>query len=46
MRYKARYWLNDRQYLAVLEDCMVIVTVDENGKMVRWAIFGNKEFKK
>ena len=40
MEYKAKLKLNDRQYIAVLEDYMVIVTTDENGKPIRWAIFG------
>ena len=42
MIYKAKYWLNKRQYLAVLETAIVIVTVDKNGNPIRWAIFKGK----
>ena len=42
MKYKARLWLNSRQYLAVLDKVLVIVTTDKNGKPVRWAIFGER----
>ena len=52
MQYIAKLWLNDKQYLAVLEKALVIVTVDSNKKPVRWAIFqesgqmDKKEFSK
>lgn len=39
MKYEAKYWLNKRQYLAVLDKALVIVTVDKDGKPIRWAIF-------
>ena len=43
MKYKAKLWLNKYQYLAILETRLVIVTVDDNGNPIRYAIFGNKE---
>lgn len=43
MEYKLRLRLNDRQYLAEVGDYLVIVTEDENGKPIRWAIFGGKK---
>ena len=42
MEYKARYWLNKRQYIAILDGALVIVTVDKNGEPIRYAIFGGK----
>ena len=39
MEYKARYWLNKRQYIAIFDGVLVIVTVDENGNPTRYAIF-------
>ena len=39
MEYKARYWLNKRQYIAVLDRALVIVTVDEDGEPIRYAIW-------
>lgn len=39
MKYEARLWLNDRQYIAVLDKALVIVTVNEKGEPVRYAIF-------
>lgn len=39
MKYEAKYWLNKFQYLAILDKALVIVTVDENGKPIKWAIF-------
>lgn len=39
MKYEGKYWLNDHQYLAVLSKALVIVTVDQNGKDVKWVIF-------
>lgn len=47
MEYKTKIRLNERQYLAEVGDHLVIVTEDENGKPIRWAIFGgNKEEEK
>ena len=43
MEYKLKLRLNDRQYLAEVGDHLVIVTEDENGKPIRWAIFGGKK---
>lgn len=43
MEYKAKLWLNKRQYLAVLDKALVIVTVDEKGNPIRWAIFEGRE---
>lgn len=43
MKFKGRYWLNQYQYLAVLDGVLVIVTIDKDGKPVRWAIFGNEK---
>ena len=40
MEYRAKYKLNERQYLAELDAALVIVTTDENGNPIRWAIFG------
>ena len=39
MKYEARYWLSKNKYLAVLDKCLVIVTIDDNGDPIRWAIF-------
>lgn len=39
INYKMKLWLSDRQYIADLDEALVIVTLDENGKEVRWAIF-------
>jgi len=39
MKYEAKYWLSKSQYLAVLDKALVIVTVDKDGKPIRWAIF-------
>lgn len=43
MEYKTKLRLNDRQYIAEVDDHLVIVTEDENGKPIRWAIFGEKK---
>ena len=43
MKYEARLWLNDRQYIAVLDKALVIVTVNEKGEPVRYAIFDGKQ---
>ena len=37
--YKAKLRLNDRQYLAVLSNALVIVTTNEKGDPIRYAIF-------
>ena len=42
MEYKAKLWLNKHQYIAVLDGALVIVTTDENGKPIRYAIFGKE----
>lgn len=39
MEYKAKLKLNERQYIAVLDKAMVVVTTDRHGKPIRWAIF-------
>ena len=41
MKYEAKYWLNENQYLAVFDKYIVIVTINNEGKPIRWAIFGN-----
>lgn len=43
MEYKAKLWLNKRQYLAVLDGALVIVTVDDDGKAIKWVIFNKGE---
>lgn len=44
MEYIAKLRLSKRQYLAVLDKALVIVTEDEHGKAVRWNIFeGNAD---
>lgn len=40
-RYIAKLWLSNRQYLAVLDNALVIVTVDESGNDIRWNIFAS-----
>lgn len=37
--YIAKLRLSDNQYLAVLNNALVIVTEDADGKPVRWHIF-------
>lgn len=39
MKYLKKVWLDKRKYIAMFDEAMVIVTLDENGKEVRWAIF-------
>lgn len=39
IKYEAKLRLNDRQYLAVLSNDLVIVTTDKNGEPIRYAIF-------
>ena len=39
MKYLAKYQLSEDKYLAVLENALVIVTVDTDGKPIRYAIF-------
>lgn len=46
MKYEAKLRLNERQYLAVLDEALVIVTTDEKGKPVKWVIFTKEEGKK
>ena len=38
----ARYWLNNRQYIAELSNCLAIVTTDEKGEIIRVATFGER----
>ena len=38
-KYKMKLKLNERQYLAVLEGSLVIVTTDEKGTPIRYVIF-------
>ena len=42
VRCISRRWLNKNQYIAEMEEpkCLVIVTVNDKGDPVRWAIFG------
>ena len=40
MEYKEKIWLTKRTYIALFGKCFVVVEVDENGKEVKWAIFG------
>lgn len=42
-RYKQKLWLSKHKYLAVLEDALVVVTLNEKGQEVRWAIFEKGE---
>jgi len=39
LKYEAKLWLNNRQYLAVLDKALVIVTTNEEGRPIRWVIF-------
>ena len=43
MDYEQKLWLNKHQYLAVLSNALVIVTVDENKKPIKYVIFDKKE---
>ena len=45
MTYEQKLWLSKNKYLAVLDKALVIVTLDDKGKEVKWAIFekNNKE---
>ena len=45
MKYEMKLKLNKYQYLAVLDEALVIVTVDEDNNPVRYAIFDNKTDK-
>lgn len=38
-RYKAKLWLSKYQYLAVLDNALVIVTLNDKGEEIRYAIF-------
>jgi len=46
MKYEMKLRLNARQYLAVLDKALVIVTENEKGEPIRYAIFGLKTEKK
>lgn len=37
--YRAKLWLNKSQYLAVLANALVIVTINEKGTPVRASVF-------
>jgi len=39
MKYIAKLQLNKQKYLAVLDEALVVVTLNENGKEIRWEIF-------
>lgn len=43
MEYEAKLRLNSRQYLAVLSGALVIVTENDKGEPIRWAIFGEEK---
>lgn len=43
MKYEKKLRLNDRQYLAVLDKALVVITENEDGKPIRYAIFGDKK---
>ena len=43
MKYEKKLWLNKRQYIAVLDKALCIVTLDDKGEIVRVAIFWNKK---
>lgn len=43
MEYIAKLRLNDRKYIAVLEGALAIVTENEKGEPIRWAIFNRPE---
>lgn len=45
MKYFGKYKLSKNQYLAVLENALVIVTTDDSGKPIRWVIFKKNEIK-
>ena len=42
MKYEAKYKLGKNKYLAVLDKALVIVTTDDMGKPIRWAIFSKE----
>lgn len=42
-KYLEKIWLNKNKYMALMEDCLVVVTVDDDGNEVRWAIFGKED---
>ena len=44
----ARHWLDKHKYIAELEEpkCLAVVTIGDNGEIVRCAIFDGKEDKK
>lgn len=41
----AKHWLDKHKYIAELEDpkCLAVVTIDDSGKIVRCAIFGDDD---
>lgn len=41
-KYIAKYWLSKHKYIAELSTCIAVVTVDDNGKIIRAATFGHK----
>lgn len=43
MECKGKIKLSKHGYIALFEDFFVLVTLDDNGKPVRWAIFGKDE---
>ena len=43
MKYLAKYKLSKDKYLAVLDNALVIVTTDKDGKPVRWSIYHKEE---
>lgn len=42
-KYIAKLRLSKDQYLAIMDNALVIVTEDENGNPVRWNIFESGE---
>lgn len=44
MRYLAKLTLDKTHFLAVLQEAIVIVTLNDKGQQIRWSIFnkGNK----
>ena len=39
VKYEAKYRIGKNKYIAVLDKALVIVTTDDSGKPIRWAIF-------
>ena len=46
MKYKQKIWLSKNKYIAVLDKAMVVVTLDDKGNEIRWAIFGKDDKEK